>query len=295
MRKPTFALPVSGTAVLSPTSPHSVWMQPIRRIALGPGEVHVWRIVLDSQVGREEYCNELICDRERIRAEEYFFQKDRARFVIVRGVLRQILGSYLDLAPRRVPIVYGSWGKPMIEAAGGIPPLYFNVAHSGGLGLIAVACDCRVGVDLESVRPDFEWMTVARRYFSPRELSGILAAPSQQQAEAFFAGWTRKEACLKAIGCGLTGWLEEIEVSTDQRAGAVLLAAPQEMLPVSRWRLVDLMPGEGYRACLVAESAEARVRLWDWPGRPLDDRAPQPEGSMKTAVAAGVALSPMNG
>ena len=295
MRKPTYALPVSGTAAFSPASPHSVWMQPIRRIALGPGEVHVWRIFLGSRVGREEYCSELLCDRERIRAEEYFFQKDRARFVVVRAVLRQILGSYLDLAPGRVPIVYGSRGKPMIEVAEGIPPLHFNVAHSRDLGLIAVACDCRVGVDLESVRLGFEWMTVARRYFSTRELTSILGSPSRQQAEAFFAGWTRKEACLKAIGCGLTGWLEEIEVSTDQRDGAVLLAAPQEMLPVSRWRIVDLMPGEGYRACLVVESAEARVKLWDWPGQPLEDRPPSPESYLTAAGAARVGLSPMNG
>ena len=237
----------------------------------------------------------MLCDREQIRAEEYFFQKDRDRFVIARGVLRQILGSYLDLAPRRVPIVYGSRGKPMIEAAEGIPPLHFNIAHSHDLGLIAVARNCRVGVDLEWVRPEFEWMTVARRYFSPRELSGILAAPSRQQAEAFFAGWTRKEACLKAIGCGLTSWPEETEVSTDQRGGAVLLAAPREMLPVSRWRIVDLMPGEGYKACLVVESAEVRVKLWDWPGQPLEDCPPSPESYLTAVGAARVGLSPMNG
>jgi len=74
VRKPTYALPVSGTAAFSPASPHSVWMQPIRRIALGPGEVHVWRIFLGSRVGREEYCSELLCDRERIRAEEAGFE-----------------------------------------------------------------------------------------------------------------------------------------------------------------------------------------------------------------------------
>ena len=183
----------------------------------------------------------------------------------------------------------------MIDVAEGIPPFHFNVAHAHDLAVIAVARDGRVGIDLEFVRADFEWMTVARRFFSPRELTGILTVPTRKQAEAFFAGWTRKEACLKAIGCGLAGGLEGIELSTGHGRQAVLVAAPREMSPVSRWKLIDLTPGDGYKACMVVEGDVAHVRQWDWPGELLGDRPAWLESSKPSADPIGTGRSAEKG
>ena len=64
-----------------------------------------------------------------------------------------------------------------------------------------------VGVDLEHVRPVEGFLGLAEQNFSLEERDELnLAVESGQLAgwRAFLQGWTRKEACVKALGVGLS-------------------------------------------------------------------------------------------
>ncbi len=42
------------------------------------------------------------------------------------------------------------------------------------------------------------------------------------------------------------------------------ITAPEQMLRLSRWKLIDLEPAPGYRGCLAAESRSVVLKLWVW-------------------------------
>src|SRR5438477_256189 len=77
-----------------------------------------------------------------------------AGFIIARGVLRILLGRYLDVAPTAVRFRYNPFGKPALAQDSGADALHFNVSHTDGVALYAVARRRRVGLDLERIRVD---------------------------------------------------------------------------------------------------------------------------------------------
>jgi hypothetical protein len=116
-----------------------------------------------------------LSDDERARAQRFVFDRDRSRFTVARGVLRNILGRYLQRPPSSIRFGYGPHGKPHLEAPPNqlLPTLRFNVSHSADLVLIAVAHDREVGVDVEQIRTDFALDELARRFFSQEEVAAI--------------------------------------------------------------------------------------------------------------------------
>ena len=76
--------------------------------------MHVWRATLDQPRHRiESFVHTLAAD-ERARAERFYFQSDREHFIVARGVLRAILGFYLNRAPECLSFRYSSHGKPAL-------------------------------------------------------------------------------------------------------------------------------------------------------------------------------------
>src|SRR5207237_5593023 len=125
-------------------------------------------------------------------------------------LLRWILGAYLGREPATLPFRYNDYRKPSLAEGDDVQ---FNLAHSDGLALLAVARGREVGLDLERVRPEVAGEEIAERYYSPAEVAAFRALPPSERERAFFACWTRKEAYLKALGRGLTVPLEGFEVT----------------------------------------------------------------------------------
>src|SRR5208283_4515005 len=126
--------------------------------------VHVWRTNLDlspSMVGR--FQNTLSVD-EQLRAHRFYFRKDRERFVVARGLLRTILGRYLDRAPQNVAFTYNQYGKPSIVSKAGAESIRFNVSHSHGTALYAITRGLEIGVDLELILDGLEVEQIATSF-----------------------------------------------------------------------------------------------------------------------------------
>ena len=140
---------------------------------------------------------------ERVRAHGFRFERDRARWTASRGWLRHLLGRYLGASPADLEFVDTGRGKPrLVEALG--RGLHFNLSHSEGTAVYAVAQDCEIGVDVELVDGDLAVEELARRFFSAIELEEVTALPAELRVRGYLACWTRREAFLKGLGLGLS-------------------------------------------------------------------------------------------
>jgi 4'-phosphopantetheinyl transferase len=231
---------------------------------LPPGEVHVWQAPLDREAAVVKYFDALLDDDERDRARRFHFPKDRERFTVGRGLLRCLLGAYLRVAPEAVRLSYTSAGKPYLVGETGDSAVRLNVAHSDGLIVLAVTRGRDIGVDVERMRPDVEWRKLVGRYFAPSEVAELTALPADCQEWAFFTGWTRKEAYLKALGLGMAIPLDQFAVSLTPGRPPTLLATDHDPGQLGRWDLHEFTPAADYVGALAVDGRAGRIRCGRW-------------------------------
>lgn len=234
-------------------------------IVLAENEVHVWQAGLDLPTELVQTLEHTLTPEELARADHFRLTEARARFVVTRGVLRDILGRYLGQGPEQVRLGYGPVGKPMLAEGMEEHRLEFNLAHSGGLALFALARHRRVGVDVELIRPNVAHNRLAARFFAPLEQAQLRALPAEAQLAAFFACWTRKEAFVKARGEGLALGLARFAVSVAPGLPATLLHTEFDPDEAGRWSLLELTPAPGYAAALAVEGHGWQLIHRHWP------------------------------
>jgi 4'-phosphopantetheinyl transferase len=207
----------------------------------------------------------LLSGDETRRANRFHFGRDRRRYVAGRATLRVLLGRYLDRDPASLRFRYGAHGKPALGSLPGEPDVRFNLAHSEDLALLAFARGREVGVDLERMRPLPVVERIAETAFSCQERAKLKRLAPEQRQAAFYAGWTRKEAYVKARGEGLGLPLGQFDVSLAPGEPAKLIevrGAPRE---AGRWTLMALDVAPGYAAALAVEGACDAPRCWQIP------------------------------
>jgi 4'-phosphopantetheinyl transferase len=139
------------------------------------------------------------------------------------------------------------------------------VSHSHGFALYAVNIGQEIGVDLERISRKVEASQIAQRFFSPHEVRVLQTLPEQLQREAFFNGWTRKEAFIKARGDGLSLPLDQFDVSLRPDEPPALLRTHFDPQEAGRWALHALTPGPGYVGALAVAGHGWQLRCWQWP------------------------------
>jgi 4'-phosphopantetheinyl transferase len=218
--------------------------------------VHIWAFGLDLALGRLEVLQGWLSSDERLRAARLRFSRERDRFVAARGQLREILARYLQTTPDAVDFAYGPQGKPRLA---GHDALRFNVSHSEGQALLAVARGQEVGIDLERIRPDVDCERIAIDFFSAAEGAALMAMPVAARPGAFFACWTRKEAFIKAMGGGLAVPLADFDVSLDPDGPARLLRTAWDPQETARWSLRELEGPPGFAAAIAVQGGPPRL------------------------------------
>lgn len=235
------------------------WAPNPEQLRLGEGEIHVWRVSFHEQEQRIDRYESLLSSDEKTRAKRFLVRRERNRFVITRGILRELLGSYLNRFPATLEFAYNVQGKPFLVEKSPDRSVQFNVSHSRGLALLAFSMERSVGVDVEFVQPDFAVDEVARQYFSPQEVEKLCALSPSVRAEEFFLSWTSREAYCKARGEGLQLLGEGLPVS-----GRPELFASSDG---SQWSLHALRPDPRYVGALVGQGSDWSPRVWAWTGR----------------------------
>jgi len=203
--------------------------------------VDIHCVSLEVGAGRLAALERLLSPEEQARAARFRFLGDRRHFVACRGALREILAGVTRLDPAQLKFSYNPFGKPALMDS----DVSFNVSHSNGLALYAVARSREVGVDVESIDPKFADQQIPESLFTPGEVATLRGLPVHLQTEAFFLCWARKEAYVKARGIGLSLPLSSFDVTLTPGEPAAFLRGAEG------WLIESIEPAPGYAAAVV--------------------------------------------
>lgn len=218
------------------------------------GQVHAWYAHLGEYTEEEDALAALLDDHEHARAERFKFASDRSRYIIGHGLLRKILGSYLDRSPQEVTMLRGEFGKPYIPEH----PVHFNLSDTKDAVLVAVAME-PIGADIETMQRRTDHQRVADHYFTAPEVASIAAAADGKRR--FLELWTRKEAVLKASGVGIMDDLKSLNVSdalntmTIQHPDFVRLVSPE-------YHVYTMSVGKDHLVSIAASQPITDLRLF---------------------------------
>ena len=222
-------------------------------------DTHIWCASLNVSSQDLSYYRSILSEDEVGRAMRFVFEKDRNYFMVGRGLLRTILGSYLDLKPAQLEFDYGAHGKPALKPGLADKVLEFNLSHSKDIALYAVNWNHRVGIDIEYLIPMADMDDFAERFFTSRESAYINSLSMEQKDMAFFKIWTCKEAFLKANGSGLTVPISQVGISLDTNEAVKLISIGADKEQPAHWRLEMFNPVPGYQAALAVEGHEGQI------------------------------------
>ena len=210
-------------------------MSAVRTVS--PDAVDVHPVALQCAADQLPDLAATLTDTERARAERLRDPEATRRAIVSRARLREILGSYLGLAPGAVTLTQASGGKP--ELAGGATGLLsFNASRRDDLAVIAVCGRGRVGVDIELLRRLRDLGELAAVALADTERRELMALPVADRSREFLIRWTAKEAFLKARGDGLR---------TDPRKVPVEVDGPTLRISgMSTWYLHSFEPSPGW-------------------------------------------------
>jgi 4'-phosphopantetheinyl transferase len=166
------------------------------------------------------------------------------------------------VSPGEIGFTYGKHGKPALAPPWDQTQIEFNLSHTQELALVAVSRAKPLGIDVERVHPVPAARQIAARYFSPREQALLDRLGSADLPAGFHTVWTRKEACLKAAGMGLSFPPAQIDVGL---AGT----DPVRFLPPADvdsmlWRVQTFHPAAHYLAALASPAGLPEPGQWQW-------------------------------
>ena len=217
---------------------------------LAEGAVDVWRADLAAVA---EDLAELLGGEEHARAERIVNERDRVLWRRSRGLLRVLLGRYLQRDPASLSFAIGEHGKPALARNTGESTvsqqthtdharLCFNMSHSAQIALYAFTATGEVGVDVEVARRPINEAAIAERMLGASEARRLEALDPAIRQREFLRTWARHEAELKCLGVGLGGagdqadrrdlWVAQLALGPDVE-GAVAAQSPVHQL--RRW------------------------------------------------------------
>lgn len=173
---------------------------------------------------------------EHERAQRFVFERDRRRYLAAHCALRERLARHTGLVPQALRLDAAPDGKPLLLDR---PDCRFNLSHSGDWALIGISATGELGVDVEALRPIDDAFALAATVFTPAEQEALAQTPRLQRDAAFLRGWTRKEACVKAVGAGLRIDPAGFHAGLDDGPAEIELQLPSGSLVRLRLRTVD--------------------------------------------------------
>jgi 4'-phosphopantetheinyl transferase len=241
----------------------SVVWQPGSIATLPPaGTVHIWRASLIQPPAIAQQLAQFLSPDEQAKVESFRFVQHQQRSLISRGILRALLGRYLQTDPATLKFDYEAHGKPVLSPSPGWPNVQFNLAHSQDLVVYAIAVNCPVGIDVEYQRAMTDITEIAQRFFSPSEQQALNRLSGEVQKTAFFDYWTGKEAVLKATGQGLAG-LSSVEIALPD-CSLHLQGDLAQWYPASSWKIRLFEPEENYSGAIAVPWPAAEFLFFDW-------------------------------
>lgn len=176
--------------------------------------------LIDADCGAQGEARALLSNAELTRADRFRTAALRDRYVAAHASLRALLWCHYGVAKNEQTFQRNGFGKPRLQH---YPHIDFNMSYGGRYALIGISEDHEIGVDIERLRPISDAEELAPLYFTDLEQLHARRAccSGSGVSDAFLSMWTRKEAFVKAVGCGLSMPLKDVECGTPDVVTAV--------------------------------------------------------------------------
>lgn len=211
-----------------------------------PGAIHrstaavVYHVDLTPDARLEVDASASLDERELARRKRIVRPLPRRQFTLCRAALRTVLCRSLRCSNDELSFGASRYGKPF-ALVGSVPvSIAFNVSHSGRHGLIALASEGRIGVDVEEISARQDIDGDIRLLFSPGERARLNCADGQRKLELFWRLWTMKEALVKASGTGLSRDTVSFTIPPAMDLGATRTVFRFPDTPSIHWQLERL-------------------------------------------------------
>lgn len=226
-------------------------------LPLPAGDIHLW-FCPHGEAGDpalDAAYRALLTPQELQQKDRFHFARDRYRYLLTRVLVRSVLSRYAPVQACDWRFASGSFGRPRID--GETHGLDFNLSHTTGLIVLAVARDIELGVDVENLRRSAV-LEAVDHYFAPSEAQSLNALPPASQPHRFFELWTLKESYIKARGMGLQIPLDSFAFALDTpRDIGFTLADPRDD-PTHHWHFLQLQPTLDHMVA-ICSSTDARI------------------------------------
>lgn len=221
--------------------------------------VHIWSIPLNIEAGTQKAYWHLLSNEEKFRANRFKFEVDKIKYIACRGALRVLLSKYLVQEAEKIEILYLKNGKPNHNSN-----LEFNVSHSGDWAVIGFTLDNILGIDIEYINREIEYVDIASKFFSAEEAYIVINAENNKMPLYFYNCWTRKEAFIKAIGDGLSFPLNKFRVSINPKVSPKLLVTNWDPSEANKWSLWSFTKGDDYIGAVTVKSNNKEIQKFSF-------------------------------
>lgn len=219
-----------------------------------PPELHLWAMSFGQLEPRFDVLRSLLSEDEHRRAERYRRLDDRRRFILGRGQLRTLLEIYTGVPAQSFVFSYGPFGKPELGRRPSAQDVRFSLSHTSEMIVYLFGHEHDVGIDIESDRHQGDHLTGRSSFLSPRESLLIQEAAEEKRDEMFLSFWTRKEACLKALGTGFSMAANTMDVSMAPLVRITHDASRHSETDGIMLCVSDFCIGEAYRGAIASRA-----------------------------------------
>ena len=223
-----------------------VEVAPSKGHSLNATDIIIYIIYLPNYIDLKLDLAKFLNSKEINRAERFYKELDKTRFIIYRSILKFILATYTKLDVKNINLNYHLNKKPYLASR---PWLHFNISHSEDYAVIAVSRKM-VGIDIEYMLEDFKFTDLLPDVFDDNEIATIQNAVNKK--EAFYTLWTRKEAFVKALGKGIDEDFKYIpSIDGQHKINANLLKNS------ANWQLCSFDLADYYSSAIAVESSSS--------------------------------------
>jgi len=157
-----------------------------------------------------------LSDEEKVRADRFRDEFLARRYRAAHGALRLLADSLFAIPTGQQHYAANAHGKPGLRD---FPRMHCSLSYGGRRVLVGWSLDRAIGVDLEPMRTLPDARDLAELHFTPAERTRL--SQVEDLHRAFLTAWVRKEACVKALGSGLT--IAPASFECDLDPGSVLV------------------------------------------------------------------------
>lgn len=193
--------------------------------------IYIWSVKWDEYLAEKNHLWRLLSSKEKYRSMQFLSSMARNRFIITRGILRILVGKLTKKNPYTIQFRSNAWGK--LKVIDTQIPLEFNLSHSQKSVIYAFCFKYAVGIDIEHPRNNCLIDAIVGRHFSKTEQNVLKGLSNIERQFAFFRGWMKKEAIVKALGLGLHIPLSHIEVNLLSDTPQIFCFYDTKFLPIN--------------------------------------------------------------